>query len=131
MRNRCYNVKNENYDRYGGNGIEVCSKWNDFEIFLNWSLNNGYKDGLVFKRIDTNKNYCPENCRWVSKSELNNNKSTNHFLILNGETHTIQEWSRITGIDRRTISKRIDIYGWSVKDALTKPIKKQKTKKIY
>lgn len=128
MKNKCCNVKNKKYNRCGGNGIEVCNEWSDFETFLSWALNNGYKDNLVLKRIDVSKNYCPENCCWVSKDELYNNKSTNHFLTLNGETHTIQEWSRITGIDRRTISKRINRDGWSVADALTKPIKKRKSR---
>ena len=128
MENRCCKKKKKKHDKYEENGIKVCREWNDFETFLNWALNNGYKDNLVLKRIDVSKNYCPENCCWASKDELYSNKSTNHFLTLNGETHTIQEWSRITGIDRRTISKRINRDGWSVADALTKPIKKRKSK---
>lgn len=128
MRDRCYNIKNKKYHRYGENGIKVCDEWNNFEVFLSWALNNGYKYGLVLKRIDINKNYYPENCCWVEKNELCNNKSTNRFITLNGETHTLQEWSRITGIDRRTISKRIDRDGWSVEDALTKLVKKQRSK---
>lgn len=128
MKNRCYNIKDKKYNRYGGRGIKVCDAWSDFEVFLDWALMNGYQDKLVLKRINIDKSYCPENCCWVTKSELSNNKSTNRFITFNGETHTLQEWSRITGLDRRVISKRIDKYGWSVEDALTKPVKQQKTK---
>lgn len=128
MRRRCYNVKDEKYSRYGERGIKVCNEWNDFESFLNWTLNNGYKDGFVLSRIDINKDYYPENCCWVAKNKLHNNKSTNHFITFNEETHTLQEWSSITGLDRRTIAKRIDKYRWSIEDALTKPVKQQKDK---
>ena len=68
MRQRCYNSNIESYKNYGGRGIIVCDEWkNDFVSFRNWALSNGYTESLTLDRIDVNKNYYPENCRWVSQ----------------------------------------------------------------
>ena len=67
MISRCYNLKAINYNIYGGVGIIVCNEWlNDFEVFLKWSLENGWGKGLTFDRIKSSKNYYPENCRWTT-----------------------------------------------------------------
>ena len=76
MKDRCYNSNNKHYDRYGGRGITICDKWlDDYEVFYNWCMNNGYKDGLSIDRIDNDGNYCPENCRWITISEQQQNKT--------------------------------------------------------
>lgn len=68
MKSRCYNKKRKDYEKYGGNGITVCDLWvNSFESFYEWSLGNGYCENLTLDRIDINRNYCPENCRWVDR----------------------------------------------------------------
>ena len=126
IKRRCNDENSEKYPRYGGRGIKICNEWYVFDAFYEWALNNGYKDNLSIDRMDNDGNYEPNNCRWVDDIVQANNKSTNHLIEYNGETHTLQEWSRIVGIDRRTIWKRIIQYGWSVSDALEKPIKKQK-----
>lgn len=66
MKNRCYNENIEAYDLYGGRGIEVCDEWfYSFSKFLE-DMGEGYKRGLRIDKIDNDKNYCKENCRWVS-----------------------------------------------------------------
>lgn len=76
MKDRCYNSNNKHYDRYGGRGITICDKWlDDYEVFYNWCMNNGYKDGLSIDRIDNDGNYCPENCRWITIAEQQQNKT--------------------------------------------------------
>lgn len=124
MKSRCYNTRNEKYNRYGGRGITVCGEWLEFEPFMQWAFENGYADGLTIERIDNDKPYCPENCRWATNKEQANNKSTSHFLTYNGETHTIAEWAEIVGMKRDTLKRRI-YYGWSIEKALTEPVKQR------
>ena len=74
---RCYNQKNPKYSIYGGKGIKVCDEWiNDYDCFKNWSYNNGYFEGcnLSIDRIDSNQDYSPDNCQWISLS-LNSAKA--------------------------------------------------------
>lgn len=81
MKQRCYNSSNKNYNRYGGRGITVCDEWlNDFKAFYIWAMANGYDENAPYgqctiDRIDNDKGYNPENCRWVDMKTQNNNKS--------------------------------------------------------
>ena len=78
MKNRCINTNRHNYHRYGGRGINVCEEWSDdINMFVKWSLDNGYKQGLQLDRIDNNKGYSPKNCRWVTPKENANNREVN------------------------------------------------------
>lgn len=122
MRHRCENPADSSYERYGGRGIKVCDEWkNDIVSFINWGIENGYKEGLSIDRIDNDGDYSPENCRWANATQQCNNRSTNAFITYNGETHTYAEWSRIVGINQLTIRHRIEKLKWSVEDALTIP----------
>ena len=114
MKNRCKLKSNISYKYYGGRGIRVCDEWeSDFMAFYQWAINNGYKKGLSLDRIDNDGNYCPENCRWVDRIKQNSNRRANVFITHNGETHTVAEWSRITGINMQTMLGRIKS-GWPV-----------------
>lgn len=62
------------YNNYGGRGITICNDWRDFTKFRDWALSSGYSEELVIDRIDVNGNYCPENCRWINKSESSINR---------------------------------------------------------
>ena len=125
MKERCYNPNRNSYCWYGAKGICVCDEWDDFENFYDWSMNNGYSDELTIDRIDSNGNYCPENCRWSTDREQANNRSTNRIIEYNGESHTLEEWSRITGIASSTIRMRLDEYKWDVEKSLTKSTTKE------
>jgi hypothetical protein len=70
MKYRCYTKTCNAFHNYGGNGIEVCDEWlESFDEFYKWAMNNGYSDNLTIDRIDSDGNYCPNNCQWITKSE--------------------------------------------------------------
>ena len=118
MRGRCNNPSYHEYERYGGRGIKVCGKWNDdFMSFYEWSLTNGYGKQLTIDRIDNNGNYEPSNCRWATQKVQCNNFSRNHLLTHDGQTHTLQEWSEILGVNKSTLSTRA-WRGWTTKEIL-------------
>lgn len=123
MISRCYCKSNIRYHRYGGRGIEVCEEWkNDKMKFFDWAFSNGYSEMLTLDRKNVNEGYFPENCRWVTQKEQQNNRSNNRVIEFNGVSHTLGEWSDITGIKLATIWNRLKS-GWSVEDALTrKPV---------
>lgn len=126
MIQRCTNPTDSRYHRYGARGISVCEEWaNDYRVFREWAYANGYKDDVArgqctIDRIDIDGDYCPENCRWVDNITQCNNKSSNRYVTFKGETHTISEWSKITGINYGTLKDRILKNGWTIEDALTK-----------
>ena len=112
IKTRCYNTNDKNYRWYGAKGIKVCDEWLDNpSSFEEWALNNGYADDLTIDRIDENKDYCPENCRWISNEENARYKSTTRKIDVDGEIHTGREWTEILGLGTNTINVYIRKYG--------------------
>lgn len=108
MKERCYNTNNKKYSRYGGRGIVVCDEWkDDFQSFYDWSIANGYREGLTIDRIDNNGNYEPANCRWLTRAEQNRNYSRNHLITYQGETKCLTDWADEFGINRGTVLYRL------------------------
>ncbi len=129
MKSRCYNSNSTTYKDYGGRGIFVCDEWvNDFHAFYVWSLRNGYSEKLTIDRIDTNGNYEPLNCRWITQKEQSNNTRKNIVIEYNGESHTFSEWMELLNLDYHVIYGRIYTLGWTVERAFETPIKKRKHK---
>lgn len=105
MKERCLNPKNKGYKDYGGRGITVCERWMRFEDFL---ADMGEKpEGATIERIDNDKGYFPENCRWASKLEQNRNRRSNRRITFQGETRTLSEWAEILGIHWGTLLSRL------------------------
>ena len=83
MKQRCCNPNSSRFHQYGGRGITICDKWlRDFQAFYEWSMANGYDENASYgqctiDRIDNDKGYSPDNCRWVDVKIQNNNKSNN------------------------------------------------------
>ena len=128
IKQRCYNQNDKYYENYGGRGIIVCDEWkNDYLIFREWAYENGYNPEDSFHlctvdRIDVNGNYCPDNCRIVSRKVQNDNTTRTIYVTHNGETHTLKEWSNITGICLQTIYMRIYKGHWEPEVAITTPV---------
>lgn len=107
MKRRINDPTNKRYERYGGRGIKICPEWQEFIPFRDWSLANGYKDGLMIDRIDNDGDYCPENCRWSDRIEQMNNTSRNHFIDVKGERMTMAQAARALGLTYSTVQHRI------------------------
>lgn len=126
MKQRCYNKNNEAYNRYGGRGILVCEEWrNDSYAFREWAIAHGYRDDLTLDRIDVNGNYCPENCRWATRKEQNNNRRDNHKLTLNGKTQSLPEWAEELGLTYGGLYDRL-YRGWPIEMVLAPRMRGEK-----
>lgn len=129
MKMRC-SEKNKGRNRkdYYEKGIRVCEEWkSSFLNFYIWAITNGYNDNLSIDRIDSNGNYEPANCRWVSMPEQQRNKSNNRFYTYNGKTQILAEWGREYNISYDRLFKRLK-KGWTFEDALLTPINKNKVR---
>lgn len=120
MKTRCFNEKDSAYKYYGGRGVTICEEWkNNFELFYNWSLQNGYEDGLSIERKNVNENYCPENCCWIAKEEQARNKTNTLYIEINGEKKRLKEWCKIYNVNYKTVYQKIFKYGKEPIKALT------------
>lgn len=128
MKRRCYDSSNIDFKFYGARGITVCKEWLDSEMFdkrsskgwlafKEWALSNGYKEGLSIDRIDVNKGYSPENCRWITMKEQNNNRRNNHLITYKGKTQTMKQWSEELNIPYFCLSKRLSKLHLSIEEA--------------
>lgn len=117
---RCFNKNDKQFRRYGGRGITMCEKWrtNFAEFLKDMGL---CPDGLTLDRINTNGNYEPDNCRWATSKQQCRNRRSNRVLTVKGISKCLAEWSEISGIQRSTIQKRIDDFGWSQEMAVITP----------
>jgi hypothetical protein len=101
MKSRCKHAR-----RYAGKGIKVCPDWQDFLSFMHWAYANGYDDTKEIDRIDSNGNYTPDNCRWISRIENNHNRGCLVSLTIDGATKLLVDWASETGLARNTIYAR-------------------------
>lgn len=108
MIRRCYDKSNKRYSNYGGRGIRVCKDWlNDFMIFYNWAIENGYEENLTIERIDVDKNYEPSNCCWITMAEQAKNKTNTIYITLDtGETYRLTDFANQNNVSRETVLKR-------------------------
>lgn len=128
IKSRCYNEHHDAYYRYGGRGIIVCDDWkNSFQSFYNWAIANKYDSNLTIDRIDNNKGYSPNNCRWVDKTTQQRNRRGNLYYTINGVTKCLKEWCQVHNLNYATVHKRVSKYNWSIGEALEL---KERTTKI-
>lgn len=130
MRERCENSKSDTKGLYCNRGITVCEEWHDYLNFRSWALSNGYNDGLTIDRIDNDKGYCPDNCRWSTPREQANNKRNNRIISINGTEKPISEWCREYGISVVSVYRRVRNYHMSFVEAITIPPVKRRNPHI-
>lgn len=130
IKDRCYNPHNKSYKNYGGRGITICDEWlNHPESFVNWSLENGYEDGLSIDRIDNNNGYSPDNCRWVTIKENNQNRRSSKVYTYDGKTMNLTQWCNFLNLDYNTILMRIR-RGNTFEEAISKITRKRDTSSL-
>jgi hypothetical protein len=124
MKQRCSNPKNSVYRYYGGRGISVIQSWkDDFNVFMDWALENGYVSGLQIDRRDNDGNYGPDNCRFVTALVNINNRRVTRIVTAFGESKALTFWALDPRcvVCREALSGRLDA-GWDPEVALTSPL---------
>ena len=116
MKDRCYNQKHDHYKYYGARGIGVCEEWrNNYKAFRSWALSHGYRDNLTLERIDVNKDYSPENCKWITlKAQYDNQRKS---IVIMGCSRSLRSWCNLLGLSYGVIRYRLKI-GYHIEDAL-------------
>lgn len=118
MKDRCTNPNFNQYHRYGGRGITFDPRWATFENFL---ADMGERlPGTSLDRKDNSGPYCKANCRWATREQQANNRSSNRNVTIQGETRTVTQWTRHFGISAGTVKDR-QARGWPIGQALKTP----------
>lgn len=123
MKNRCYNPNYSEYACYGGRGITVCEEWKEYPEFKEWAISSGYDDSLergvlTLDRIDINKGYSPDNCRFVTMSVQANNKQNNIRYEMDGTEMTLADWAKQLNIEYNYLYYRVRTKGIPLKDVV-------------
>lgn len=116
LRKRCSLKNKKDVKNYGERGISVCERWNNFENFY-YDMGKRPSKKHSIDRIDNEKGYYKENCRWATCLEQNNNRRSSVYIEYNGERKTISQWERELGFSRGTITRRL-AHGWDMKRAV-------------
>lgn len=103
MRQRCLNGKHPRYADYGGRGIVICDRWNDFAAFAQ-DMGEA-QEGMTLDRIDVNGPYAPENCRWVDYKAQMRNKRNNVWVDVQGQRMVREDARKLLGINNRRMNQ--------------------------
>lgn len=120
MKSRCYRPDSISYRFYGAKGVRICDRW---LVFENFDADMSPRPvGCSIDRIDSNGDYCPENCKWSTALEQSRNRSSTRNITLYGRSWPVSQWAEISGIQAKTIYARLD-RGWSDKRAVFTPVR--------
>lgn len=120
MRQRCTNPKHASYPNYGGRGVTVCARWDDFAAFLA-DVGPRPSPRHSIDRVDNARPYEPGNVRWSTRTEQTRNRRVTLTLTYRGRTQSIAAWAEETGLSYDTLRSRVNRYGWTAERALTTP----------
>lgn len=121
MHTRCENPNHTHYKHYGGRGITVCAEWSGKEglyNFIKWARNNGWRPGLTLDRIDNDKDYTPENCRWATSREQIRNRRVTKLYEYRGMKLMLIEIAEMENISLNKLTYRVKNKNMSVQDAV-------------
>lgn len=125
---RCTNPNNRDWRYYGGRGITLCERWHSFENFF---ADMGAKpQGYTLERIDNDKGYYPENCRWATRKEQANNQRRSLRITYREMTKTLAEWSELTGIRYHTLKARLQRLDYTDAACIEQPLAPQSKGRI-
>lgn len=108
MKNRCRNPNVANYQYYGGKGITYCQDWEEFKNFSKWAKENGYEDNLTIDRVNSNGNYEPSNCRWITMKEQANNTSKNVIIHHNNNDYSLKQFCETFNLSYTAILTKLN-----------------------
>lgn len=124
MLRRCKSSGCKAYKHYGGRGIKVCERWHEFENFVK---DMGDKpDGGELDRINNDGDYCPENCKWSTRTEQLRNQRRSTAIEIDGATKTLSEWALFYGVVSPAVASGRIHYGWDAVRAFTTPVRGSK-----
>lgn len=124
MIDRCYQPSHTSYARYGGKGIKVCDRW--LESVHAFISDMGERaPGMTIERRDSSKDYYPENCRWATQREQNNNKSDTRFITWQGRTQHMTAWAAELGMSPAALHYRLTKMKLPIDVAFTTPVSRK------
>ncbi len=131
MKSRCYRQKDIAWKWYGKKGIKMCEEWDkSFNEFYKWANSHGYKENLTIDRIDSEGDYSPENCRWATMKEQQNNRKSNRKVTYRSETKTVSQWAEQYGMPPSVIIWRLNHWD-DLDDVFHKPVDKFLKREMY
>ena len=121
MHSRCERKSHPSYMNYGGRGISICPEWSGKDGFFNfkkWAMNNGWTKGLSLDRLDNNKGYCPDNCRFATRIEQNYHRRSNIMYEYSGIMMPLGMISKLEDVKYGLLYTRVRQNGMSGRQAL-------------
>jgi hypothetical protein len=116
MLQRITNPRNKDYPNYGGRGLDIDPRWLVFENFL---TDMGERaEGTSIGRQNNERGYWPDNCKWKTMEEQQNNRRSSRFVEYNGERMTVAQAARRLCISRQTMRFRLEA-GWDINKAFS------------
>lgn len=129
MKARCLSPTATEYHNYGGRGIQICERWLGIDGFKNFLEDMGRRpQGYTLDRIDSSKDYCPENCRWADWRTQGSNRRGLAMITYREKTQSLKDWSRELQLPYKLLVQR-RCYGWSAERMFEQPIRKREKKR--
>ena len=127
MIQRCTNPKNQAFKDYGGRGITVCDKWRNNFMTFSKDMGKRPSKNLTIERINNNKGYSPDNCKWETRKKQANNTRGNQNITIQGWTLTMTQWAQFAGKVVGTVWSRLNVLNWPPEKAIFYPVKYRKS----